>query len=79
MGYNLAKQTMAELRSTYVFDRDEDFENVKDALSYHLGGYSSSTWDYYSSYREIYIYEDCSDITRAASICKEHGGKYKTH
>ena len=65
------------LRSVYVFDNDSDFEDAKDALSYHLGSYSSSTWDYYSSYREVYIYDDCPDIAKAASICKEHGGKYR--
>lgn len=65
------------VRSIYVFDKSDDFEEAKDALSYHLGSYSSYNWDYYSSNYEIYIYDECSDIIKAASICKEHGGKYK--
>ena len=76
MEYNWAKHKMA-VRSIYVFEKEADFEEVKDALYYHFGSYSSSTWDYYSSNYEIYLYDDCPDIPKAASICKEHGGKYK--
>ena len=68
---------MADIRSIYVFDKNQDFEDAKDALTYHIGNYYYSNWDYKPSYNEIYIYEDCPDITKAASICKEHGGKYK--
>ena len=76
MGYNKAQKTMA-LRSVYEFDYERDYEDAKDALRYHIGSNSSYTWDYSSSYYKIYIYDDCPDIAKAASICREHDGKYQ--
>lgn len=69
---------MAELRSIYEFEKKEEFENAVEGLKYHIGGYSAnSTWDYFPASNQIYIYDECSDIAKAASICKEHGGKYR--
>lgn len=76
MGYNQAKHTMA-LRSIYVFDNEEDFEAAKSALDYHFGGFSESTGVYWNAWKEISIYDECPDIYKAASICREHGGKYR--
>ncbi|MDR3286770.1 MAG: hypothetical protein LBT27_04950 [Prevotellaceae bacterium] len=72
---------MSERRSTYVFKEEKDYNNAKDALYYQMNS------DYYSSdklyflgwyggeYR-IDIQSDCSDVVKAAEICREHHGKF---
>jgi hypothetical protein len=64
-------------RSYYDFDRQEDCDDACSALSYHLPSdwRNKDVWkrDSYT----IGIDEECSDIAKAASICREHGGKYR--
>lgn len=85
MGYNLAKHTMADIRSTYLFEREEDYNEAVEHLKrvmyddwyrsnsscFNFWGYTSTN----SAYR-IDILEDCSDAPRAADIIREHRGKY---
>lgn len=74
---------MADRRSTYLFEREDDY---KDAVSHlrremyddynnsdclYFYGYTSSN----SAYR-IDINSECSDAPRAADIIREHRGKY---
>ncbi len=80
---------MATRRSTYVLRTEEDFQDVKDHLYremssdcndsnkiYFCGfGGSCSRFDWDQCYK-IEIWSDCSDPIKAASIIKEHGGKY---
>ncbi len=67
---------MATRRSSYVFRTEEDFQEAKDHLFREM--YS----DYYNNFYfsggrdKIEIWSDCSDPIKAASIIKEHGGKY---
>lgn len=73
---------MSERRSTYVFDRSDDYEEARDHL-YHAmySDYSNSDCIYfYGSWGadcwRIDIYSDCSDPAAVASIIREHRGKY---
>ena len=72
---------MSERRSTYVFERYEDFEEAKDHL-YHAmrSDYGDDDCLYiYGWWGDCYridIYSDCSDPALAASIIREHRGKY---
>ena len=73
---------MAERRSTYVFDREDDYEDARDHLYramysdyndsdcvYFYGSWGSDCW-------RSDIYSDCSDAPRVADILREHRGKY---
>lgn len=76
---------MADIRSTYLFDREDDYNDAYNHLyreipddSYrsnssclHFWGYTSTN----SAYR-IDILTDCSDAPRATDIIREHRGKY---
>lgn len=73
---------MADRRSTYVFDRESDYEDAKNHL-YHAmySDYNSSDCVYFygswgSDCWRIDIYSDCSDAPRVADILREHRGKY---
>lgn len=80
---------MATRRSTYLLHREEDFQDVKDHLyremysdyndsdKIYFYGYwgSCSRFDWDQCYK-IEIWSDCSDPVKAASIIKEHGGRY---
>lgn len=76
-------------RSTYVFPTEEDYNEAKDHIydkmyhdyndsnkiyfAGHYGSISSFDWD--DSWR-ITIEDDCSDPELAASIFREHRGRY---
>lgn len=85
MGYNLAITIMADIRSTYLFEREEDYNDAVKHLYHDMQEdcYRSNSscfcfWGYtsaYSAYR-IDILSDCSDAPRAADIIREHRGKY---
>ena len=73
---------MAERRSTYVFEREDDYEDAKNHLYDKM---SSDSYDsdkiyfeelYFGMY-EISIMDECSDPEKVASICREHRGAYK--
>jgi hypothetical protein len=80
---------MAEKRSTYVFENESDYNDVRNhiysQMSYdyndsnkinfhgYWGSCSKFGWD--QCYR-IDIYSDCTDPAKAASIFKEHSGKF---
>lgn len=80
---------MATKRSTYVFKNEEDFQDAKNHLYrelYHdyndsdklyFYGYwgSCHRFDWEDCYK-IEIWSDCSNPILAASIIKEHGGRY---
>lgn len=80
---------MSTRRSTYVFPSEEDFNDVKDHIYREMSddyydsnklyfyGYwgSCSKFDWEKCYR-IDIYSDCSNPEKAASIFREHRGKY---
>ena len=80
---------MAERRSTYVIEKEDDYNDARDHLYremyhdyydsnclYFYGSYGSiSRFDWNSSYR-IDIYSDCSDASKAADIIREHRGRY---
>ena len=75
---------MAELSSTYVFEREDDYNEAVDHLErlMHDDRYNDDCircWGYdsgVSAYR-IDIYSGCSDAPRAAAIIREHRGKYR--
>ena len=83
MGYNWANTTMAELRSVYLFEREEDYNEAVDHLRREMyDDYNNDDrlrfWGYTSgnsAYR-IDIYSECSDAPRAADIIREHRGRY---
>lgn len=80
---------MASRRSTYVVRREEDYEDIKnhiyremyhdynDSNKIYFYGYwgSCSQFDWDTCYK-IEIWSDCSDPELAASIIREHGGRY---
>lgn len=80
---------MATKRSTYVVRTEADYEDVKDHLDremrddcsdsdkiYFYGYWGScSRFDWDECYK-IEIWSDCSDPILAASIIREHGGRY---
>ncbi len=80
---------MAERRSTYLLPTENDFNDVRDHLYremqsdyydsnklYFYGSWGScSRFDWDQCYR-IDIYSDCSDPEYAASIIREHRGRY---
>lgn len=73
---------MADRRSTYVFERESDYEDAKNHLYDKMySDYYDSDKIYFEGYYggvyEISIMEDCSDPERVASICREHRGVYK--
>lgn len=85
MGYNRAKLNMAEIRSTYLFDREEDYNEAVNHLyrqmaddSYRSNSSCFCFWGYtsYNSAYRIDILSDCSDAPRAADIIREHRGRY---
>lgn len=85
MGYNEAITTMADVRSTYLFEREDDYNeavshlrremnddyNKSNSGGFYFWGYTSTN----SAYR-IDILTDCSDAPYAADIIREHRGKY---
>ena len=80
---------MADRRSTYVFNKAEDYEDARNHLYremnsdyndsnciYFYGWWGScSRFDWDSCYR-IDIYSNCSDAPRVANILREHCGRY---
>jgi len=80
---------MSTRRSTYVFPTEEDYNDAKDHVYREMSndyydsdkiyfyGYwgSCSKFDWDSCYR-IDIYSECSDASEAASIFREHRGRY---
>lgn len=80
---------MATRRSTYVVRTEEAYNDIRDHIyrvmrdDYYdsnkiwfrdsWGSCSRFDWDY--CYR-IEIWSDCTDPIMAASIIKEHGGRY---
>lgn len=80
---------MADRRSTYVFQREQDYEDAKDHLYremyqdyrdtdclYFEGWWGScSRFDWSECYR-IDIMSGCSDAPKAADIIREHRGRY---
>ena len=89
MGYNWAKITMAESRSTYLIEKEEDYNDARGHLyremysdynnsdCIYFKGYDGgcSTFGWSTCYR-IDIYSDCSDAPRVADIIREHRGRY---
>lgn len=89
MGYNSSEIIMATRRSTYVVRDEQDFEDIRshiyremyddyyDSNKIYFYGYwgSCSRFDWDQCYK-IEIWSDCSDPIMAASIIKEHGGRY---
>ena len=72
---------MAERRSTYVFDRESDYEDAKNHLYREMyGDYQNSDCLYFCGWYggewRIDIYSECSDAPRAADIMREHRGRY---
>lgn len=73
---------MANRRSTYVFDRESDYDDAKDHLYREMySDYNDSDCIYFygswgSDYWRIDIYSECSDAPRVADIIREHRGKY---
>ncbi len=80
---------MATKRSTYLFQSEADYEEVKEHLYramysdyydsnkiYFYGSWGScSKFDWDICYR-LDIYSDCTDPERVASICREHRGRW---
>ena len=80
---------MADRRSTYLIEKEEDFNDLKDHLyremysdynnsnAVYFYGYwgSCSKFDWNTCYR-VDIYSECSDVPRVADIIREHRGKY---
>ncbi len=80
---------MATRRSTYVVRDEQDYEDIRDHIYremyddysdsdkiYFYGSWGTcSRFDWDTCYK-IEIWSDCSDPVRAASIIKEHGGRY---
>lgn len=80
---------MAERRSTYLFENEQDYIDAKDHLYREMyrdyndsdcidfygwwGSCSRFEWD--SCYR-IDIYSECSNVPRVADIIREHNGRY---
>lgn len=76
---------MANIRSTYLFERESDYDEAVDHLRREMyDDYSRSNsncfyfWGYTSTnsaYR-IDILDNCSDAPHAADIIREHRGRY---
>ena len=80
---------MATRRSTYVLPTEQDYEDARNHLyremysdysnyeKLYFTGYwgSCSRFDWEKCYK-IEIWSECSDPIKAASIIKEHGGRY---
>lgn len=80
---------MATRRSSYVFPTEQDYDDARDHLyremfsdyydndKLYFTGYWGSCYrfDWEQCYK-IEIWSDCSDPIKAASIIKEHGGRY---
>lgn len=69
---------MAEKRSTYYFDKYEDYEEAKSHIYEAMPSdyndsiyFESSGSDYW-----VEIWSNCSDAPLAADIIREHRGKY---
>ncbi len=76
-------------RSTYVFQREDEFEEAKnhfynlmrddyyDSNKLYFYGYwgSCSRFGWEQCYK-IEIGDDCTDSVKAASIIREHGGRF---
>jgi hypothetical protein len=73
---------MADRRSTYVFSKEDSFNEAKDHIYrqmrgdygdsnkiYFYGGWGSYGW-------RVDVYSGCSDALKAADIFREHGGKF---
>lgn len=72
---------MSERRSTYVFDEEEDYEMVKEVLYDRMrSDYDDSDklffYGYWGGQYRVDIYSGCSNPEKAASYCREHGGRF---
>ena len=73
---------MAEKRSTYVFERESDYEEAKNHLRNDMwSDYNNSDCirfeGYYGGEYFIEIYSECSNAPLVADIIREHRGKYR--
>lgn len=80
---------MSTRRSTYLFPTENDYNDARDHIYremyadyndscklYFYGNWGScSKFDWDVCYR-VDIYSDCTDPERAASIFREHRGRY---
>ena len=65
---------MATTIAKYRFDNENAFKSARERIEREVGGYSSNSWDYYSTYYEISIYDTCEKATLIGQICRAHGG-----
>ena len=65
-------------RSVYYFDRWEDYDEAGTHIADKLpGNYNNGVYfEKYGDYYKAEIYDSCTDPEYAASIIREHGGKY---
>ncbi len=77
------------VRSTYLFRYERDYNDARDHLYREMrddyydnnkiwfrdSWGSCARFDWEQCYR-IQIYDECSDIEKAVSIIREHGGRY---
>jgi len=80
---------MSQLRSTYVFERESDYEDFREHLYREMpddyndndkvwcrGWWGScSQFDWSECYR-VEIYSECTDAPRVADLIREHRGRY---
>ena len=70
---------MATREMTFIFPDEEMFNEAKqdfEQLMYDDYRYSDKIDFYYGYAYRIDIMSECSDIERAASICRRHRGKF---
>ncbi len=78
MGYNMAISIMAR-RSLYYFDNYEDYDEAGTHIAQKMPGEYNNGVYFESMGGSTYkaeIYDNCSDPGLAASIIREHGGKF---
>ena len=72
---------MAERRSTYLFEKEQDYLDAKDHLERAMP-YDCNYTDkiecrgYWGSCYRMQIWSECSDPIKAADIIREHRGRY---
>jgi len=78
MGYNKARIIMPR-RSLYYFDTWEDYDEAGTHISQKMPGeYNNGVYfeSIGGSTFKAEIYDNCSNPQLAASLIKEHGGKF---